>query len=149
MPPCLQKPRAPRSGNLKKGRAMSSSPTTTSQPQANQTDDIDTKTTHQPLLMSRAQVEAEYGISRRWLEQAALTGNGPSFIKIARRTVRYRRDDLERWLGERQVKSTADPGTANDPPRSALTNACSGCSATGPRTCPAEVAMAQKEPSND
>lgn len=59
------------------------------------------------ILLSRDQIEAEYNISRRWLELAALTGDGPAFLKIGARTVRYRRDELERWLSEREVRSTS------------------------------------------
>ena len=64
--------------------------------------------TAKPHLLSRAEIEAEYGISRRWLELAALSGNGPAFIKIAPRTVRYRREELERWLSVREVRSTSE-----------------------------------------
>lgn len=59
------------------------------------------------ILLSRDQIEAEYNISRRWLELAALTGDGPVFLKIGARTVRYRRDELERWLAQRVVRSTS------------------------------------------
>ena len=61
-----------------------------------------------PHLLNRDEIEAEYGISRRWLELAALSGNGPPFIKIAPRTVRYRRVELERWLLAREVRSTSE-----------------------------------------
>lgn len=61
-----------------------------------------------PHLLSRDEIEAEYGITRRWLELAALSGNGPAFIKIAPRTVRYRREELERWLSVREVRSTSE-----------------------------------------
>jgi hypothetical protein len=64
--------------------------------------------TAKPQLLSRDEIEAEYGITRRWLELAALSGNGPVFIKIASRTVRYRRDELERWLSAREVRSTSE-----------------------------------------
>ena len=66
------------------------------------------------ILLSRDQIEVEYNISRRWLELAALTGQGPAFIKIGARTVRYRRDELERWLSEREVRSTSEtPDTSH------------------------------------
>jgi predicted DNA-binding transcriptional regulator AlpA len=53
------------------------------------------------LLLSRDEVEQEYGLSRRWLELAAVSGNGPPYLKISRRMVRYRRDQLETWLDSR------------------------------------------------
>ena len=59
-------------------------------------------------LLSRDQIETEYGISRRWLELAALKGDGPPMIKISRRMVRYQRNALDAWLVERTVSSTSD-----------------------------------------
>jgi predicted DNA-binding transcriptional regulator AlpA len=77
-------------------------------PEGAQSNAIDTKEKASPThLLSREEIQKEYGLTRRWLELAALTGNGPPFIKIGARTVRYRRDDLERWLAEREVQSTS------------------------------------------
>ena len=59
-------------------------------------------------LLSRDEVEAEYGITRRWLELAALSGNGPPMIRISRRMVRYQRGVFEDWLAARTVRSTSD-----------------------------------------
>jgi len=59
-------------------------------------------------LLSRDQIQQEYGITRRWLELAALRGNGPAYIKVGPRTVRYRREALESWLEEREVRSTSE-----------------------------------------
>lgn len=62
-------------------------------------------------LLSRQQIEAEYGNGdgrlKRWLELAALRGDGPPMVKISRRMVRYRRSDLEDWLKSRTVRSTS------------------------------------------
>ncbi len=70
--------------------------------------------TQPSILLDRDQIQVEYNISRRWLELAALTGDGPTFIKIGARTVRYRRDELERWLSEREVRSTSEtPDTSH------------------------------------
>lgn len=59
-------------------------------------------------LLSRDQIEAEYGLSRRWLELAALRGDGPPMVKISWRMVRYRRADFEAWLDARTVRSTSE-----------------------------------------
>ena len=61
-------------------------------------------------LMSRDQIEIESkgGITRRWLELAAYRGDGPPFIKISRRCVRYRRSDYEAWLAARTVSNSDD-----------------------------------------
>ncbi len=62
-------------------------------------------------LLSRDQIESEYGLSRRWLELAAVRGDGPKMVKISGRMVRYRRSDLELWLASRTVSSTSEqPG---------------------------------------
>jgi len=61
-------------------------------------------------LLSRDDVEREYGISRRWLELAALAGNGPPMVRLTPRLVRYRRDDLDDWVASKTVASTSDGG---------------------------------------
>jgi predicted DNA-binding transcriptional regulator AlpA len=78
-------------------------------PEDDQSDATDTKkqvpATH---LLSREEIQKEYGLTRRWLELAALKGNGPAYVKIGSRTVRYRRAEIERWLAEREVRSTSE-----------------------------------------
>lgn len=61
-------------------------------------------------LLSRDEVEGEYGLTRRWLELAALSGNGPPFVKISNRMVRYRRSVLEGWITSRTRLSTSEKG---------------------------------------
>ena len=61
-------------------------------------------------LLSRDEVEGESGLTRRWLELAALNGNGPPFVKVSGRMVRYQRGVLERWIADRTRISTADLG---------------------------------------
>jgi predicted DNA-binding transcriptional regulator AlpA len=59
-------------------------------------------------LLSRDDIEDEYGLSRRWLELAALRGDGPPMRKISARMVRYERAEFEDWLKARRVISTSD-----------------------------------------
>ena len=48
-------------------------------PEGEQPDAIDAKKQAPPThLLSREEIQKEYGLSRRWLELAALKGNGPS-----------------------------------------------------------------------
>lgn len=96
-----------------------------------------------PHLLSRDEIEAEFGISRRWLELAALSGNGPAFIKIAPRTVRYRREELERWLAEREVRSTSEYNVREKAPKGTELNAAhaSGDSSADPEKCPGAIAI--------
>ena len=58
-------------------------------------------------LLSRDDIETEYGLGKRWLELAALSGNGPPYVKISRRMVRYQRGAFEAWLASRTVTSTS------------------------------------------
>ena len=59
-------------------------------------------------LLSRDDIERDYkGITRRWLELAALSGQGPPMVKISARMVRYERGQFEDWLASRTVTSTS------------------------------------------
>lgn len=64
-----------------------------------------TDTNHDRLL-SRPEVEDHFGLSRRFLEVAAVRGDGPPMIKIGR-SVRYRVGDLLEWIEARRVTSTS------------------------------------------
>ncbi len=59
-------------------------------------------------LLSRDDIEREYKLSRRWLELAALSGDGPPMVRLSRRMIRYRRGIFEDWLDARTVSSTSD-----------------------------------------
>ena len=48
-------------------------------------------------LLSRDEVEALFGISKRFLELAVRKNNGPVFVKVGRLT-RYRVQDVETWI---------------------------------------------------
>ena len=67
-------------------------------------------------LLSRDDIEREYGLSRRWLELAALRGDGPAMTKISRRMVRYNCGKFEDWLAARTVKSTSESWEASNAP---------------------------------
>ena len=58
-------------------------------------------------LLTRDEVEAEYAISRRFLEISAVKGGGPRFVKVGR-LCRYRRADVDAWIDERTVESTSE-----------------------------------------
>ena len=66
----------------------------------------DTSLSHDRLL-SRAEVEVNFGLSRRFLEVSAVRGDGPPMVKIGR-LVRYRVADLRGWIETRRVNSTSD-----------------------------------------
>jgi predicted DNA-binding transcriptional regulator AlpA len=55
-------------------------------------------------LLSREEIEAEYGLTRRYLEVAAWRGDGPPLVKLGRRTVRYRRADILEFIASKTVQ---------------------------------------------
>ena len=57
-------------------------------------------------LLSRTEVEVNFGLSKRYLEVSAVRGDGPPMIKI-NRSVRYRVNDLRHWIDARKVTSTS------------------------------------------
>lgn len=55
------------------------------------------------MLLTRAQVQAEFGLSRRFLELAAWRGDGPPMVKLGR-AVRYKRRDILDWIDARRTE---------------------------------------------
>ncbi len=58
-------------------------------------------------LLTRREIEARYGISKRFLEISAQRGDGPRQIRLSRTLVRYRVSDIEAWLDARRVPEKA------------------------------------------
>lgn len=54
-------------------------------------------------LLCRSEVEEQFGISKRYLEIAAVRGDGPPIVRLGR-SVRYRIADILTWI-ERQVEA--------------------------------------------
>ena len=48
-------------------------------------------------LLNRQEVEARFGISKRFLEIASVRGIGPRFVRVGR-SVRYRPCDVRKWI---------------------------------------------------
>lgn len=61
-------------------------------------------------LLTEAQTAQRLQVSIRTLQGWRLSGGGPPFIKLGRRSVRYRMSDLDRWIEEQRRTSTSDPG---------------------------------------
>jgi len=59
-------------------------------------------------LLTRREIEARYGISKRFLEISAQRGDGPPRIRIGTRMVRYRVTDIEAWLDARRTSGRAN-----------------------------------------
>jgi hypothetical protein len=62
--------------------------------------------THLLPLSDTARVAAHIGMAPITLRKWRLNGIGPAWIRCGR-AVRYRREDVERWLAARTVTSTA------------------------------------------
>ncbi|SIO07311.1 helix-turn-helix transcriptional regulator [Vannielia litorea] len=58
-------------------------------------------------LLSRDEVAEIYGISKRFLETAAMRDASPPAVRLGHRTVRYRVADIEAWI-EAQTGTTTD-----------------------------------------
>lgn len=61
----------------------------------------------------RAPAAAAYvGESESTLAKRRMRGDGPAFLKLGKRTVGYRRSDLDAWLAACRRTSTSDQGRA-------------------------------------
>ena len=67
-------------------------------------------------LLTRDEVQDCFGISKRFLEVAAMKREGPRICRIGR-SVRYRIDDIHRWIEACADRCTTDdlqPSTRRD-----------------------------------
>lgn len=60
-------------------------------------------------LLNQGQAASLIGVSERTLECWRWRGDGPPYVKISRRAVRYRRKDIQEWAESRLQRSTSDP----------------------------------------
>jgi len=58
-----------------------------------------------PKLIRRHQLEANLGISRSTIYQMMASGEFPKPLRIGRRAVGWRVEDIEKWLEEMQEQS--------------------------------------------
>jgi hypothetical protein len=59
-------------------------------------------------LLSTGETAGWLGVSTQWLEIRRSRGGGPPFERISPRTVRYRRDQVRKWLDQRSYASTEE-----------------------------------------
>lgn len=59
-----------------------------------------------PLLLTTEEAAEVLSVSAQFLRKHRMTGNGPPFVSVSRRCVRYRREDLDAWIAERLHSST-------------------------------------------
>ena len=60
-------------------------------------------------LLNQGQAASLIGVSERTLECWRWRGDGPPYVKISRRAVRYRRRDIREWAESRLQRSTSEP----------------------------------------
>ena len=58
-------------------------------------------------LLTQREAAAQLRLSQRTLERFRVSGGGPTYVK-AGRLVRYREQDLEKWIASRVVGSTSE-----------------------------------------
>ena len=59
-------------------------------------------------LMKTEQAAAYLGLSESLLNKLRLTGGGPIFVRLAGRSIRYRRADLDSWVAASAKASTSE-----------------------------------------
>lgn len=64
-------------------------------------------------LLSTNDAARLLGVSKAFLERDRWAGARIPFIKVGSRAVRYRREDLERYIDGQVRSSTSDNGSAN------------------------------------
>ena len=66
--------------------------------------------TSNPKHIRRKQAAEYLAVWQSYLEKAAVTGNGPPFLRLSPRLVVYDIDDLDVWAASHRVRSTSEPG---------------------------------------
>jgi predicted DNA-binding transcriptional regulator AlpA len=65
------------------------------------------QTDHPDSLLRPEDAAELLGLSSRWLELRRLKGDGPPFVRVSPKCVRYRMGDLQAWIAARRRKDTA------------------------------------------
>ncbi len=63
-------------------------------------------------LINEHEAAAFIGHSVRTLQKWRVTGGGPQFVKVSKRSIRYRRRDLIVWIEARLRAHTSEEGVA-------------------------------------
>ena len=61
-------------------------------------------------LFDQRELAKELGLSKRSLERYRLHGNGPRYVRVGSRLIRYREEDVEAWINQSLRTSTSDVG---------------------------------------
>lgn len=63
---------------------------------------------HLDRLVNESKAADLIGYSVRALQNWRSRGGGPRFVRVSKRSIRYRRRDLNAWVEDRLVSSTSD-----------------------------------------
>ena len=74
---------------------------------------IETAASEKDVLLSEKQTAEFLGVSRRTLQGWRLAGNGPKFVKVSSRSIRYRRKDLLAWVEGHTIETNDKPHAAS------------------------------------
>jgi predicted DNA-binding transcriptional regulator AlpA len=64
------------------------------------------------ILVDERTAATMIDMTPRFLQERRRRGNGPPFVQISSRCIRYRPEDIEAWAEERLRTSTSDQGPA-------------------------------------
>jgi hypothetical protein len=64
------------------------------------------------ILLSEFEAAKAIGLTPRFLTERRRTGDGPPYVRVSARCVRYRPTDIERWAEALLRTSTSDDGQA-------------------------------------
>src|SRR5690348_1593487 len=77
-------------------------------------------------ILDVRQTSARTGISRSTLAKMRMRGDGPPFLKIGKKAVRYPERPLEEWLAGRICRSTSGPPESSAGRKVAVASASGG-----------------------
>jgi predicted DNA-binding transcriptional regulator AlpA len=72
-------------------------------------------------LRNEVQAAAFLGVSPRALQKWRVTGQGPQYLRLSSRCIRYSQAELDRWIEARLCRATAQYGTTRAQRRPACT----------------------------
>lgn len=61
------------------------------------------------IQYSEAQAARLLGLAKKTLQKYRLTGEGPRYVRVSARCIRYRLIDLRTWQESKLVSSTSEP----------------------------------------
>ena len=73
---------------------------------------MNSTTSDAPLLLCEKETAKLIGFSIRTLQKWRTQGEGPPFVRVSARAIRYRREDIDQWIVSQIRTSTSDFGDA-------------------------------------